>query len=146
MLVVRIDLTELLRKVGEEADIDEEARVTFPEDGLILTKPVNVKLHLVNTGESVLLDGTLQAIAELECSRCLKKIEFPISIEVSEEYSKAPPPSEARRGKGIELKEEDFVYPIGADNTLDLGEIIRQNLLLALPLKPLCSKECAGPG
>jgi len=141
---VKIDLKELLREVGNETEIEMEERVSFPEDGLVLTKPVSIKAHLTNTGTLVLLDGTLETEAELDCSRCLKKFRFPLAASLSEEYSREPSPSEGKRGKGIELKEEDFVYPIAADSSIDFDEVIRQNLLLALPIKPLCSAACKG--
>jgi len=43
-----------------------------------------------------------------------------------------------------ELKESDFVYPVEKDNTIDLNELIRQNILLALPIKSLCDNNCKG--
>ena len=134
---MRIDLTEFLRKVGNEADFEEIEKVNFPQDGLNLTKPVKVSLHLVNTGLSVLVAGEIAAEAELECSRCLKKLRLPLSVKINEEYSKRLPLPAVKQGKPIELKEEDFVFPLDKDDTLDLDEMIRENLLLALPIQPL---------
>jgi len=139
---VKINLTELLRRVGNEADVKMEEKVSFPEDGLTLIRPVKVDVHLVNTGDSVWLSGTLETEAELECSRCLKKIKTPLSAKIEEEYSKHPPQAAAK--KEIELGEKDFVFPIEKDNSLDLDETIRQNLLLALPIQTLCQQECKG--
>ena len=141
---MKIDLTALLRKAGNEADIEEVAQVDYAADGLTLTGPSKVRFHLVNTGPSVLLDGTVETEAELECSRCGQKFNQPLAVEIAEEYTKSPPPIDQKKGKEIELKEEDFVYPIAPDNSLDLGETIRQNLLLALPLQTICG-QCKGP-
>ena len=138
---MKIDLTELLRVIGTAADIVKEEKVSFPEEGLTLTRPVKVNLHLVNTGGSGFLSGTLETEAELECSRCLKKIRRPVAAKVAEEYAREIPPR-SKSSKGGELKEEDFVYPIEKDNSIDLGEMIRQNLLLALPIKVLCRETC----
>lgn len=139
---MKIDLTDLLREVGREADIEKEEGVSYPEDGLPLTRPIKIKIHLVNTGPSVLLEGTAETEVEVECSRCGKKFRLPLTANISEEYSKNIPRKPVK--KGIELKEEDFVYPIEKDNTLDLGETIRQNLLLVLPIMPLCKQACEG--
>lgn len=141
---MKIDLKELLRQVGNEADICEERGVSFPEDGLNLTRPVKIDLHLVNTGASVWVSGTLATEAELECSRCLKKFKRPLVTKVEEEYVRDPLPTPQKKSKELELKPEDFVYPIGPDNSLDLGETIRQNLMLALPIKTLCREACKG--
>ena len=40
------------------------------------------------------------------------------------------------------VHEDDLVFPIESDNTVDLGEAIRQNMLLSIPMKPLCKADC----
>lgn len=139
---MKIDLTELLREIGAGTDIEEEEKVSFSEDGLVLTRPVKVRAHLTNTGSSVLVNMVLETEAEFECSRCLGRFRCPFTCRIDEEYSILPPVPAAGKKKELELKEKDFVYPIGKDNTLDLDEIIRQNLILALPIKPLCGPDC----
>jgi uncharacterized protein len=133
---MKIDLTELLQKIGNEADVALEQRLDFSEDGLILVGPVKINLHLVNTGTSVLLNGRAEATVEQECSRCLKKFQASVVAKLAEEYSKTPPEPKGKKGKEVELMK---------DNTLDLKETIRQNLLLALPMKPLCRPDCSLP-
>jgi uncharacterized protein len=139
---VKIDLTELLRKVGSEADVEQTEKVSFPEDNLNLTEPVKIKIHLINTGTSVLMSGVAQTEAELECSRCLKIFKLPLSVKIEEEFTKEP--FAPKSGKEIELREEDFTSPIEKDNTIDLTELIRQGLLLAMPIKTVCSTDCKG--
>jgi uncharacterized protein len=139
---MKIDLTELLQKVGNEAALEESEKVSYPEDNLNLTKPVNIKIRLVNTGDSVLVKGKIETEAELECSRCLKAFSLPISLEIDEEFAKKTP--EHKRAEELELKEGDFVYPIERDNSINFSEVIRQNLLLALPMKTLCRPDCKG--
>jgi uncharacterized protein len=141
---VKIDLTELLQKVGNEADVKDTEHISFPEDNLNLTQPVNVELHLINAGTTVLVKGRAGTEAELECSRCLKKYKVPLAIEIEEEFAKDQYFS--KKGGDIDLKEEDFVYPIKKDNTIDLTEILRQDLLLAIPIKTLCGQDCKGIG
>jgi len=139
---VKIELKELLRQVGNEWEVEDSEQISFPEDSLILTQPVNVKLRLTNTGSSVLVKGTLQTEIELECARCLKSYRRPIKLEIEENYAREI--TTQRKGKEIELKESDFVYPIDNDNCIDLDELIRQNILLSLPIKSLCDINCKG--
>ena len=139
---MKIDLTELLQKIGNEAEVEQSEKVSFPEDDLSLTKPVKIKLHLVNTGTSVLVKGKVETEIELECSRCLKAFRLPLELKIEEEFSRSIP--QYRKGGEIELKEEDFVYPIEKDNSIDLTEVIRQDLLLAMPIKTLCEPNCQG--
>lgn len=144
---MKIDLTELLRKIGEEADLTLEEKASYPEDGLSLTQPVKINLHLINTGPSVLLTGSVKTEAELECARCLKKFRQPLKFTISEEYSRVRPQIKPGTGKKeLELTDQDFVYPIEKDSTIDIGETIRQNLCLAMPIKPLCRANCQPAG
>lgn len=140
---MKIDLTELLQNDGNEADIKTSLGSDKIEtDSLVLTQPIQVKVHLTNTGNSVLVNGSLTTEIELECSRCLKSFKQPITVKLEEEYS---PAALEHHGKGeTELTASDFVYPIEKDNSLDLKEMIRQNLLLALPIRPLCQPDCQG--
>jgi len=90
-MVVKIDLTELLREVGKQVEIDatvEGTTISDPEANLALPNPVRVRLQLINTGTSVLMKGTFEAEAEGECSRCLKKFNLPLKVKVDEEFSK----------------------------------------------------------
>jgi len=138
---MRIDLTELLLDVGNVADIERSEPVSFKEDNLVLTEPVKIMLQVFNTGTSVLVRGTFTTVVELECSRCLENYQHPVKIELEEEFSHNP----LNFSKGeVEIKAQDFVYPIEEDNTIDLTEVIRQNLMLALPMKTLCQPDCAG--
>jgi len=147
MLVVKIDLTELLREVGNEAEIEvalEGEAVTDPEDNLVLSQPIKGSLHLINADASVLVLGKLTTQAVVECSRCLKKIDLPLAVNLKEEFSRNDPFQRHKRGGDRELHESDFVYPIEPDNSIDLSEVIRENLLLALPIKKLCQPDCQG--
>ncbi|MEE8637840.1 MAG: DUF177 domain-containing protein [Candidatus Margulisiibacteriota bacterium] len=139
---MKIDLTELLQKVGNEADLEQAEKLRYPEDDFSLTKPAKIRLHLVSTGASVLVKGRVETEIELECSRCLKTFKYPLAVEIEEEFSRRP--TEFKGGGETELKEADFIYPIEKDNSIDLTEVIRQNLLLAIPIKTLCSPDCTG--
>lgn len=141
---MKIDLTELLRKVGNESDLEETEESSYPEDNLNLTKPVRMKLHLINSGTMVILNGKIETEVELECSRCLKKFSSPLLVKIKEDFAKYPGSSRFNKGRELELRDEDFVFPIEKDNAIDISEVIRQNLLLALPAKPLCSTKCQG--
>jgi len=139
---VRIDLTELLQAVDNEADVEITEKVNFPEDELVLSKPVKISAHLVNTGPSIIMFGRAETEVELQCSRCLKTFRQPLVIELDEEFAQRP--FSSKTSGEMELKAEDFVYPIEKDNTIDLTELLRQNLLLNLPIKCLCSPDCQG--
>jgi len=150
---MKIDVTDLLKSFGAEIKLDRSETLSFPpvgdadkDDRLDLTSPVNVKLKLTNTGRSVLVSGTLKTTVRMACCRCLKDFDLPVAVKIDEEYSKRQTPPRAwKAGEEIELKEKDFVFEIGEDNIIDLDEAIRQNIIVNLPIKPVCSKSCKLP-
>ena len=150
---MKIDVTDLLKSFGAEIKIDRSETLSFPpigdadkEDRLNLTSPVHVKLKLMNTGRSVLVSGTLKTTVRMTCCRCLKDFDLPVAIKIDEEYSKRQAvPRAGKAGEEIELKEKDFVFEIGEDNIIDLDEAIRQNIIVDLPIKPICNKACKLP-
>ena len=142
---MKIDISELLKNVGNELNIEEEASLNFKDDGLLLSGPVAIKISLINAGETVLLKGRISTRSRLSCCRCLKEFDFPIDIEIEEEYSKKTVSNRrVSTNNEVELKEEDFIFPISEDNKIDLTEGIRQNIFTSLPIKPLCNKTCKG--
>ena len=144
---MKIDVTDLLKSVGSELKLNKIESLVFPadeankEDALILTSPVQVKLKFTNTGETILVSGTVKTDLKLCCCRCLKDFKYPVNIKIEEEYSKKSPVI-GSKNKEVELKEKDFVFEIGGNNIIDLDEAIRQNLIVNVPIKPICSKTC----
>jgi len=147
---VKIDISEVLKAVGNEMKLEEAEKISFPQDDLILSKPVKFKMRLINAGRTVLLRGNIKTAAKLNCCRCLKDFEWPVSVDIEEEFARKNHKSDKKNVKNktgeIELEKEDFIFEIGDDNSIDLAETIRQNLLTVLPIKPLCSKNCKGIG
>jgi uncharacterized protein len=140
---VRIDVSELLKEVGRTSSLKDEIKPSYGEEGLSFKEPVKIDIDLLNTGSSILLTGTLDTKIEAECVRCLKKFTVPLHIELDEEFSRRK--KEARpHGGEIQLTEKDFVFALEDEHILDLEEAIRENLLMARPLKPLCSADCKG--
>lgn len=136
---IKIDVAPLLAKVGNSSKIKLEEKVSYLEDGLNLKTPVSIAAELINTGEIVLVKARVAAKVESECGRCLLKFDFPLEFDFEEEFSRSIRPIPENK-KSRELTKEDFIFKIEKDNTIDLSEVIRQNILTELPIKPLCEK------
>jgi uncharacterized protein len=145
---MKIDVSDLLKSVGAELKVDQSETLSYKEDGLELTSPVRVKLELMNTGNTVLVSGTLKTSVKLCCCRCLKEFDLPVTLKLEEEYARTRPDAQPRKNRGgeIQLSDNDFVFEIGEDNIIDLDEAIRQNIIVSLPIKPVCSKSCRVAG
>lgn len=142
---MKIDVSHILKAAGEEEVVRFDDVLRYQDENVKITSPVKINAKLVNTGKSILLTGTAELKAELTCCRCLKKFKYPVKLELEDEYSIATLHAKAKKeNEEIELKDDDFVFEIGGDNTIDLFEAIRQNLLTAIPIKPLCNNKCKG--
>jgi uncharacterized metal-binding protein YceD (DUF177 family) len=127
-----VDVAQLLREpvgssrsYGTDEIIDEQARGS-----------VQGKVTLMHTRRGILVQGKLNVEVEIVCSRCLNVFLYPVAFNIEEEF--------LCTSNSLPSSEEQGDVTISSDNVLDLGEIIRQNTLLNLPMKPLCRPDCAG--
>jgi uncharacterized protein len=109
--------------------------------GIGITTKVEGKVKFTRTNRGILVQGILLAKIPLECSRCLKTFDHPLTIKIEEEYF---PVIDVNTGTPLEKPDEPGIFTIDEHHILDLSEAIRQNALLAVPMKPLCQEDCAG--
>jgi uncharacterized protein len=96
---------------------------------------------LTRTNRGILVQGSLTTAVPVECSRCLNTYQCPLKIDLLEEYF---PVIDVNSGILIDLPEDNESFKIDEHHILDLREAIRQNALLAIPMKPLCRDDCPG--
>jgi len=85
--------------------------------------------------------GDVHATAMVPCSRCLEPYALPVDRSVDVSYvPRLPDP-----GDEVQISREDLeVGFLRPDRTLDLREVVSEQIYLELPLKPLCSESCRG--
>jgi uncharacterized protein len=95
------------------------------------------------------LKGRVQATLEQTCGRCAEPFAWPVDAEIDLTY--VPQPEHAtptghgtRADAEIELNEEDLTTAYYRDHVLDLGEMLREQFYLAMPMRPLCKEDCQG--
>lgn len=93
---------------------------------------------------SVHVRGHLRAVLELECGRCLERYELPLDQELDLFYLPHRPEDQAESEDEVELSDRDVVVAYYQGERLDLGDVLREQLFLAVPLRPLCREECRG--
>jgi uncharacterized protein len=127
-----VNVAELLRRVGSVREIDRQIEADFFkfDDSRIITgSQVDVALTLEALTDGIVVHGTLGAQWGFECRRCLKALTGRAEVEVQELYQAV-------------ISDPD-AYPITGEQ-LDLLEMARENVLLAVPLAPLCRADCPG--
>lgn len=94
--------------------------------------------RLEPAGQGYLLRGTLRGELLVPCARCLEPA--PVAVEAPLALSFAESGDDDEAG-GEEL--QDDVLPI-EHGTIDLSQAIRDEILLAVPMSPVCRPDCAG--
>jgi uncharacterized protein len=93
---------------------------------------------------SVHVRGHLGAALQLECGRCLERFPLPLDQELDLFYLPHKPDDDREEEDEVELSDRDMVVAYYRGDRLDLGEVVREQCFLALPLKPLCREDCRG--
>jgi DUF177 domain-containing protein len=99
-----------------------------------------VDLLVERQGEKVAIAGRFEATAHLLCSRCLEP--FVAHVEPGVDLQFVPQPR-GRHGQ-TELGRDDLEVGFYQGDLLDVGEVLRSETDLALPMKPLCRADCRG--
>jgi DUF177 domain-containing protein len=94
--------------------------------------------------QSIHVRGRLSARLELQCGRCLEAFPFAVDQDLDLFYLPHRAEEEDEEADEVELADRDMVVAYYQGERLDLGEMIREQFFLAVPMKRLCREECAG--
>jgi uncharacterized protein len=122
-------------KEGLEVDFKDE----MVSDTIL--SPVNASLKIDKVGTEVLVRGGLNTEVHLQCSRCLKDFRRTLSIPVEVVYH---PSEELERDENYEITNEELNTDFYTGEELDLFNILKEQIELNLPMKPLCNDACKG--
>lgn len=135
-----VDIRELGRRPGSLLPVHRTVRATqdvgLDVIGVRAGDELTLDLRMESVVEGVLVSGTVSGPVVGECSRCLDPIQDTVEVEVMELF--AYPDSTT-----TETTDEDEVSRLTGD-TIDLEPLVRDGVVLALPVAPLCRTDCAG--
>jgi uncharacterized protein len=138
----RVNLGELDRKgtitVHHRFALDDPG---WEDSGLEFETPLEVDLDVLTTGTGqVVARGEMRAVLREACRRCL----VPVELEVREPLSMVWEPSDGFPG-GTPGEEDDDVRTLASDaRELELGQVVREEFLLAAPRYVTCTTDCRG--
>lgn len=129
-----VDVTDLLARPGANRRLEFD----IPVDGLAVALAevdgsVRGTLRFESLVEGIHVGGALAGKAVLRCRRCLTEVPDTFDVSVNELFM--VPSEEA---------EDGGAYLIGDDQTIDLEPLMRDLVVLSLPLNPLCREDCQG--
>jgi len=132
-----LDLNDALQHPGRKLEVDISTE--FPDEAsLDLIRPLEGYLEAVSTGNLLLLTGKFETAAIVDCARCGGPIEVPVEFEVEEQFAVEGVPSSYSSQDYARIQAEDEPYPMFEGNNLMVNVLLRQDLLVALPVQPLC--------
>jgi uncharacterized protein len=136
-LKASINVTQLLKEpVGSSQSYDINGLLGDDIDGSI-----EGTAKMIRATRGVLVQCELSAEVKLICSRCLEAFSCPMSFTAEEEFL---PVADMSDDLALSSPEQSEEFTIDDKNIVDLGELIRQYVLLNLPMKPLCRPNCPG--
>lgn len=116
------------------------ATVRLPED-LRLAEPIDGRLRISRTNRGVLVDATLSTSIAGSCSRCLRDIELPMTVEIHDE---ALPSVDVASGHAVDISAEPDATRLSDHHELDLGSLAAEAISLNEPIAALCEEACPG--
>lgn len=138
---VILDLRGIERFPARVTITADPERFSINYDGVLGVKAVDVDLTVQHVGEEYYCQGTVKATLALQCARCLEGFESHLNGDMDFLCRGA---EVAKETDERVVDDEDYAYFKGNDLSVDISEFVRQALILAISLKPVCREDCRG--
>jgi uncharacterized protein len=118
-------------------DVGFSRKFEFNEDFVRIGDDLDIS-HLTGeviftrTAQGLYANGRIKARSPLECVRCLSEFDQQLSIEINDLFTRPA------------TKKSDPLLTIPSTGLLDLTDLVREYMILNIPIQPVCGTECAG--
>lgn len=130
---------EIDRSWEEPVDVINEMFAEEPYNSLHLFSPFSVDVHIVKIGEDVDIKGNFNVRLEFECDRCCDNS----SLVIKDKFHLFLMPKKEIVNE--EESDEEGEMELGYyDEEINLSDYVKEQLLLAIPVKLLCKEDCKG--
>lgn len=129
MSPLRFDVAQLVGKPGERHHVEGKADFEVSVGSSCVSGPAAVEAEMDGISDGVLARLQIQAPVHLVCTRCLAEWDDELDISAVQVFE--PEPDE----DGYALEQDGFV---------DLSGPVRDEVALAIPIRPLCRPDCLG--
>ena len=138
-----IDIAQIPQEGLELTLRAEPVALRLLEEGPPAQVRADALLNLTRTSQGVLAEGEVTSTLSLVCSRCSEPFAHSVREAFSVHYQR-PAAGAAEEEEEVELASEDLDTEFIEEGRLDVTALLQQNLLLALPVQPLCREGCQG--
>lgn len=128
-----LQVRDIVRKAGYSREL--ELTTPFGEavgEGVATVasdRDVEVRGLLESVHEGILVTGTATTVADAECSRCLDSTTLNVEVDFTDLFA-------------YDRSEDSEMFVVG--DSIDIEQIVRDAVVLALPFQPVCRPDCAG--
>lgn len=129
--VLKLQVGFLINETGgysRDTEFDIPSRLRIADD--LTVDYLRGTLHLSRTSRGILVQGELASRRHAECGRCLDEVTVELETPIEELYVYPPEP--------------DAEFTVADDGILDLAPLLREEMLLGMPINVLCKPDCAG--
>ena len=112
------------------------------DEDFTVASPVTLAFEISKDKDAFRLVGRTQTTLAVPCSRCLEPLTTPVDTSFDLRYQ--PHAAVANAKSEQEIEEDDLTTAFYENDEIDLEQLMREQFLLALPMKPLCSQACSG--
>jgi uncharacterized protein len=137
---MRLEL-ENLENDGAFARGYEPDELSLEVEDVRLAERVEVNGRGRRTSDAIQVSGALKTKVETPCARCLKPVVVPIATQFSERFVTAV---SWRSEEQHELDREDLDLALFDGESIDLDQLVREEIVLAVPTQVLCREDCKG--
>ena len=134
---MKVNLAHVRRREGEKVPFELTEDYSSSDlgiDDLSFQAPVDVQLQLTNTKKAVLVYGSIQTELKAVCGRCLDTYMYPLRLSFHDEWVFPEQATEEILETALLLDKDE----------VEIKERILEQIILALPMKFICSAECRG--
>jgi uncharacterized protein len=139
---MRIEVENLKEMAEAFSHSYAPGEVELEDEGARLVAPAEVQGSASVKGEEVRVRGKIVTEVELLCDRCAAPSRAPLEVEFDTRF--IPQASAAGESDNVELLAEDLGLAAYEGDAVDLDELVREQILLALPSRSLCREDCKG--
>ncbi len=136
---MKIDLKRTPEDFSQKLNLKESAEVLgLKVEDVTFEDPIQVELSVTKSQDQLICRGKVKASAKMECSRCLVKYDQKLSSDLDFVVDLTGNSAEGRS------ESEGYFLVDPASTFFEIDQLVREAIILCLPLKPLCSEDCKG--
>jgi len=128
----------LISEIPDEGiDVEREETV----ESVTIISPIKARLKIMKIGSEVVVKGEVMADLKLQCSRCIADYDHLLAVPVDVVYH---PVDELKGEDRHEILSGELDMDFYSGDEMDLMTLMKEQILLNIPMKPLCTDSCKG--